>query len=120
LCGPNGLLYAVDMESTFFTAFNEQNYYFKVADVTEFRSTKTFDLILLSKVITNLTLDEENVVYSNIASLKDPSGGVVVKNQCSIDKDFIFDGFSAELKWRYVGRYPSIKDQLVQLREIST
>jgi 2-polyprenyl-3-methyl-5-hydroxy-6-metoxy-1,4-benzoquinol methylase len=117
LCGPNGVLYAVDAEITFSELFNQQNYYFKVADVTEFRSTKTFDLILLFGVVTYLTLFEENTVYSNIASMKDPSGVVVVKNQCSIDKEFIYDGFSAELGCRYVGRYPSIGDQFVRLKE---
>jgi SAM-dependent methyltransferase len=115
-CKSEGELHAIDMEPLFAKWFTESNHFFEDSEVTEFNNGKTYDLILLFGVVTHLTLGEENVVYSNIASMKDDSGVAIVKNQCSVEDEFIFDGFSEELRSRYVGRYPSIAEQLARLK----
>jgi cyclopropane fatty-acyl-phospholipid synthase-like methyltransferase len=116
LCDSVAALHAVDMEPDFGKFFGGPNHCFEVCDVTEFRSAKTFDLILLFGVVTYLTLEEEHQVYSNIALMKKDSGVAVIKNQCSVDEEFIVDGFSEELGCRYVGRYPSIAEQFTRLQ----
>ena len=117
-CSSEGELHAVDMEPLFAKWFTKSNHFFEDSEVTEFNNCKTYDLILLFGVVTHLTLEEENVVYSNIASMKDDSGVAIVKNQCSVEDEFIFDGFSEELGCRYVGRYPSIAEQLARLKSL--
>ena len=115
-CNPEGELHAVDMEPHFAKWFDKPNHIFEVCEVTEFYSAKKFDLVLLFGVVTYLTLDEEKSAYANIAKLKEDSGVVVVKNQCSVESEFIFEGFSEDLGCQYVGRYPSITEQSARLQ----
>ena len=117
LCRRDIRLHAVDMEPSFAASFSQENFFFELGEVAQFRSATTYDLILLFGVITYLTSDEECRAYANIAGLKQKEGVVVVKNQCSVDEEFIFDDQSKDLGSRYIGRYPNLAAQLARLKE---
>jgi SAM-dependent methyltransferase len=88
------------------------------ADVVEFRSVGNHDLILLFGVVTHLDADEEMAVYRNAAECLAPNGVMVVKNQVSRAGEKLFDGYSENLKCRYVGRYPDLPGQKMRLQSV--
>ncbi len=88
------------------------------ADVTEFRSSDTFDLILLFGVVNFLTVDEETELYQRCLAMLDSGGTFIVKNQCSVSEELVVDKFSEELNSHYHARYPAFQRQYEQLSRL--
>lgn len=87
------------------------------ADVVEFRSHSSFDLILLFGVVNFLNIDDERELYERCRAMLNASGTFIVKNQCGIEGERIVDKHSAELGAHYHARYPAYQGQLELLSE---
>jgi cyclopropane fatty-acyl-phospholipid synthase-like methyltransferase len=108
----NDILTAVDFESSFERFFlQDPRYNFIHCEVDKFISLQKYDLILLFGVVTHLNVQAEDVTYKNIKAMLNHDGLVVVKNQCSVSEEFIFNGFSKELDTNYSARYPNSFEQ---------
>lgn len=113
-----GYLVAVDFEENFSRFFKGlPNADFVSAHVETFTIKDVFDLILFMGVATHLTYDQTEQALFAISRTLSESGTCVVKHQVSeADGQVLVRGFSEDLGSDYVGRYPLLKDQVIQLK----
>ncbi|HEY0258750.1 MAG TPA: class I SAM-dependent methyltransferase [Lacisediminihabitans sp.] len=116
ICGPGDSLVAVDQEPGMAAGFEgDDRFAFVHSSVVDYVPEGRFDLVLLFGVITHLTEEEEEAVYSVIVSALATAGVAVIKNQCSDGADLTVDTYSEALGASYVGRYPSVESQRSRL-----
>lgn len=95
-----------------------KNFSTQCADVAEFRSNESFDLILLFGVVNFLTVDEEAELYQRCLEMLDSGGTFIVKNQCGVSQELVVDKYSEELNSHYHARYPAFQHQYEQLSRL--
>lgn len=118
LLSDTSTLTAVDKYPDFLAAVPRRSNVSTVCcDVMDFDFGTGYDLILLFGVVTHLELDQEQILYRRAATGLAPEGILVVKNQVSRSAEKSFDGYSENLKCRYVGRYPSLEEQTGRLQD---
>ena len=106
--GTEDTLTAVDYEENYSRFFDvAKNQHFIQGDVTNFKSFKKFDLILLYGVVTHLSYAEELRTYGLIVDHLAPGGVAIVKHQVSLHEEILINSYSEELKSDYSGRYPA-------------
>jgi len=110
-------LLAVDWMEEYKASFCRPNESFICSPLESFETKIRFDHVLLFGVITHLNKSEEINIYKKIAKFLKPNGCAIVKNQCSIDKEFFINGYSEKLNSDYSARYPSIVDQQKRLEK---
>jgi trans-aconitate methyltransferase len=109
-------LLGVDYIQDYENSFNKANQNFVCSSLDDYKPVEAFDLALLFGVVTYLNTEEENNIYYLLSKCISPTGLAVVKNQCSRDKEFIFNGHSEALKSSYSARYPEYDKQINKLR----
>ncbi|AMV31368.1 Methyltransferase domain protein [Pirellula sp. SH-Sr6A] len=86
-------------------------------DAATFLIDMQFDAILLFGVVNFLTVEAEETLYQNCASMLADDGVFIVKNQCGIEREIIVDKFSEELQCNYHARYPFVDNQFTSLSQ---
>ena len=111
-----GTLLAVDNQIAYQESFKgSARASFQLSDIRNFKSSTSFDLILLFGVVTYLDIASEELALIAISSMLKPEGIAVIKHQCADIEGFIFNGFSRELDAQYSSRYPSRNEQRERL-----
>ncbi|MCD2452743.1 class I SAM-dependent methyltransferase [Methylicorpusculum oleiharenae] len=108
-------LLGVDYIPDYANSFDKPNQSFVCSSLTDYKPFNVFDLALLLGVVTYLDLEEENSIYCLLSKCISTTGLVVVKNQCSNEKEFVFNGYSKFLKTSYSARYPEYDTQINRL-----
>jgi SAM-dependent methyltransferase len=77
-----------------------------VSDISEFKTTGTFDIILLFGVLNYFFEDSEVLsLYEKCRSLLNHNGTLIVKHQCGTRKNELIDHYSEELESNYLALY---------------
>lgn len=117
IVGDKSTLTAVDYIPDFARAFSDSNHEFICSTVSNYTDSRRFGLILLMGVITCIDIDEEIRTYDNCAELIAANGTLVVKNQCAVEEEIVFNGVSEKLGSEYSARYPNWEEQLGHLSQ---
>lgn len=117
LAGDDADLVAVDFAPAYARSFTLPRHRFVHADLGAFDTDKRFDLQLLFGVVTSMDSADEAPLYRRMVGWLAEDGVAVVKNQCSVDAEFVKTGWSEVLQARYSGRYPNRREQAARLRQ---
>jgi SAM-dependent methyltransferase len=119
LVGTGATVLAVDREPEFLRhAAAHARMKTTVADVSDFRTSETFDLVLLFGVINFIFSAEARLrLYQRIASYLRPSGRLLLKSQFGHFEEVQVNGYSLALSAQYAAIYPRIADELLLLQD---
>lgn len=88
-----------------------------ISDITEFETTRKFDVINFFGIISYFNRDEIARLYSKYKVFLKPTGKFLIKNQFGVREDVLVDGFSEELRCNYCSEYRSIETETTILKQ---
>ncbi|MCR5164827.1 MAG: class I SAM-dependent methyltransferase [Thermoguttaceae bacterium] len=101
-----------------FTQFIEKrpNVEIVVSDITDFETTRKFDVINFFGIIQYFNRDEAARLYSKYKAFLKPNGKFLIKNQFGVREDVLVDGFSEELQCNYYSEYRTLDTETAILK----
>jgi len=80
-------------------------------NITEFYSTKKYDLITVFGTMHHFNEQESTAIYEKYYDMLKINGKLIIKNQFGTNDDVIVEGYSEELKTNYFAHYRYTKKE---------
>ena len=102
-----------------FTQFIEKrpNVEVVVSDITDFETTRKFDVINFFGIIQYFNRGEAAGLYRKYKAFLKPNGKILIKNQFGVKEDVLVDGFSEELQCNYYSEYRTLDTETAILKQ---
>jgi len=86
------------------------------ADLRGFKTSRSFDIALLTGVAQCFPKDEAKNIYKNTYQMLKADGVMLARTHCGLDGDVLIDGFSKELDTDYFAEYRYVHSEVELIR----
>jgi len=86
--------------------------------ITDFVSSKKYDIVLMFGIVQYFNENEMKVLYSKYKNYLKPTGKLIIKNQFGVKEDVEVSGFSKELNKPYYSQYRHLDKEVNTLKSL--